>query len=295
MKHFPIYPYKGVLDEDFPFKISIRENELVNTILHAHEHLQLSYVMSGSCLHYTVGKEFVLTKGDLLSIPPTLEHQLTARAGMPVKLIQIDFMPHCISENMRDISLMHHFVDFGYIQPFVSEENVVPKLQFAAQNQIQLEQMIENLMTEWTAKEDNYRLAIKAELLKLLVAIGRHYTRRKDGKGDQPKTAYHREDFYKAVQYIDDHFDEELKLEDLAAMSHMAPSYFSSIMKLLTGQSYMEYLTALRIKRAAELLRTTNLSIIEISMRAGYNHLGHFTKMFKKMTGVTPGEFRRHQ
>lgn len=295
MNQFPIFTYKGVLEEDFPFKIKICENEKVNTILHAHEHLQLSYVMLGSCLHYTEGKEFVLTKGDLLSIPPSLEHKLTALDNQPVKLVQIDFMPHCISENLKDLSRMHDFVDFAYIEPFVSEFNVVPKLYFAAQQQLQLEHSIATLLSEWNQRQDNYRLAIKAELLKLLVLISREYLRQQTNTGSRQSVSQHREAFFAALRYLDEHCEEELRLEDLAAMSHMAPSYFSSMMKLMTGQSYIEYLTTRRVEKAAELLRTTNLSITEISLQTGYNHPGHFAKMFKRLMGLTPGEFRRNQ
>ncbi|ANE45087.1 hypothetical protein SY83_00485 [Paenibacillus swuensis] len=295
MNEFPIYTYKGVLEENFPFKISVREGAVVNTILHAHEHLQLCYVMTGSCLHYTVGKEFNLTKGDLLSIPPGLEHRLSNREEWPIQLIQIDFMPHCISENMKDLSLMHTFMDFAYIQPFISEENVLPKLHFAGHKQIQIEGLIGTLLTEWADQEENFQLAIKAELLKLLVMIGREYTRYKEGSGEKQKIAYHHEAFYEAIRYIDKHYDEDLRLEELAALSHMAPSSFSTMLKMVTGTSYIEYVTILRLNSAADLLRTTDLNVTEISLRTGYNHLGHFTKMFKRHTGLTPGEYRKLQ
>ncbi|WP_068603325.1 helix-turn-helix domain-containing protein [Paenibacillus swuensis] len=125
--------------------------------------------------------------------------------------------------------------------------------------------------------------------------IGREYTRHKKGSGEKQKIAYHHEAFHKAIRYIDNHYDKELRLEELAALSHMSPSSFSSMLKMVTGSSYIDYVTNLRLKSAANLLRTTDLNVTEISLRTGYNHLGHFTKMFKRHTGLTPGEYRKLQ
>ncbi len=297
MADYPIYTSREMLDEDFPFKIEVRTPVNMNRYVHAHEHLQLCYLMSGSCLHWAVGKQYVLTKGDLFSIPPFQEHRLAPREGMDFTMIQVDFMPQAINESFRDLARMQTFVDFAYIRPLLSEEDLVPKMAFPPAIQSEVEHLLGSLLREWEEREEGYRLAIKADLLKLLVITGRQYTRyaRTQSRRERQQVALHREAFYQAIAYMETHYHEELHLEAVAAKALMAPSYFSNMLRLVRGKSYIELLAAIRIQAAMELLTDTDLSVTEIAARVGYNHISHFNRTFKKHTGVTPGDFRRHR
>lgn len=286
-----------MLDEEFPFKIEVRTLAYMNRFEHAHEHLQLCYMMSGSCLHWAAGKEYVLTKGDLFSIPPFQEHRLGPRDSMDFTMIQVDFMPHAINESFRDLARMPTFVDFAYIRPLISEDDLVPKMALPLSVQTEVESLLNAILQEWKEQEEGYRLAIKADLLKLLVITGRQYTRyvRTQSRQEHQKVALHREAFYEAIAYMEKHYQEDLHLEEVAAKALMAPSYFSNMLRLVRGKSYIELLSAIRIQAAMEMLAGTDLSVTEIATRSGYNHISHFNRTFKKHTGVTPGDFRKHR
>jgi AraC-like DNA-binding protein/mannose-6-phosphate isomerase-like protein (cupin superfamily) len=296
MSDFPIYAYKEMMNEEFPFKVEVRTPQYMNKAKHAHEHLQLCYMMSGSCVHVTNGRSYILTKGDLFSIPPYQEHRLELRESMDFVLIQIDFMPHVINESLRDLTRMQTFVDFAYIRPLISQEDLIPKMSLPPSSQSLVENALNVMITEWNEKEDGYQLAIKAELLKLLVITGRQYARYSETQGQQEhrEVLLHREAFYKAISYMESHYHENLNLEDLANIAYMSPSYFSSMLRLIKGKSYIEFLSAIRMQEAMVLLRGSDLNITEIALRVGYNHISHFNRMFKKHTGVTPRDFRKH-
>ena len=78
----------------------------------------------------------------------------------------------------------------------------------------------------------------------------------------------------------------------IAAQIGVSPSYFSSIFKQETGQSFVEYLTKLRIEKACELLRCTTLRTSEIGAQVGYNDPHYFSATFKKIMGQSPKEFK---
>ncbi|MFC5467317.1 AraC family transcriptional regulator [Cohnella suwonensis] len=297
MRDYPIYAYKEVLDEEFPFKIEVRTPLNMNRSVHAHEHLQLCYMMSGSCLHWAAGKQYVLTKGDLFSIPPFQEHRLGPRDSMDFTMVQVDFMPHAINESFRDLARMQTFVDFAYIRPLISEADLLPKMALPPSTQPEAENLLRAILSEWEEQEDGYRLAIKADLLKLLVITGRQYKQYAltQSRHEHQKVALHREAFYKAIAYMETHYSEDLHLEAIAAKALMAPSYFSHMLRLVRGKSFIELLSAIRIQASMELLRGTDLNVTEIATRAGYNHISHFNRTFKKITGVTPGDFRKHR
>lgn len=288
------YAFHEFVPADFPIKIDVRSLKNYNRQVHAHDNLQLCYIAAGSCTHWIQGKQAAVVKGDFFAVPPFLEHQITPRDNMDFTMYQIDFIPYLINEKMRELSSMDDFVDFAYLQPLVTvEEEILPKLQFTPEKQRQVESLIDSMREELQSREDGYRLSVKADLLKLLVIAGREYRQYRKGNKPYKTISYHRQAFYKAITYIEQHYAEDLRLEDMAVIAHMAPSYFSSLFKLIKGATFIEYLNDLRIHQAMELLLTTDTSITEIGFKVGYNNIGHFNKMFKKVTGITPSEYRK--
>jgi two-component system response regulator YesN len=96
-----------------------------------------------------------------------------------------------------------------------------------------------------------------------------------------------------AKSYIDDHFMEaDLSLNDITTLTNLSPSHFSTVFSRETNQTFIDYLTGVRIQKAKELLRTTNLKSSEIAYRVGYNDPHYFSFVFKKNTGFSPSEFR---
>jgi two-component system response regulator YesN len=96
-----------------------------------------------------------------------------------------------------------------------------------------------------------------------------------------------------ARQYIREHASEPLTLEEVSGVAGFNPSYFSTLFKKETGQNFVEYLSQVRMDRAKELLKESNLSIAKICEQVGYADLKHFTKNFRKNTGIRPSEFRK--
>lgn len=99
-----------------------------------------------------------------------------------------------------------------------------------------------------------------------------------------------------ALQYIQAHYHTELSLEKVASVVYLNPVYFSQLFKQKVGQGFKEYVTRLRMRRAMELLRDSELKIGDIAERVGYPDVRHFSQIFRKRTGSTPSDFRqRHQ
>lgn len=95
-----------------------------------------------------------------------------------------------------------------------------------------------------------------------------------------------------ALVYIDAHYNENINMDDVAKKVNVSYHYFSKLFKQQTGKSFTDYLTDLRIEKSLEMLRATQRSIKEISLEIGYNDPNYYCKIFKKMTGVTPTEYR---
>jgi AraC family transcriptional regulator len=97
----------------------------------------------------------------------------------------------------------------------------------------------------------------------------------------------------RVLDYIDAHLTDELGVIELAAVAGLSPNHFGEAFKISVGKSLHRFLTERRIQRAIELLRTEESSIGEIAQAVGFSSQSHLTINFRRVTGQTPGQFRR--
>lgn len=98
----------------------------------------------------------------------------------------------------------------------------------------------------------------------------------------------------RAKQYMLEHYSEYgLTLDSMAGMLQASPVYLSRLFKQELGTSFGAYLTQIRIRKAAQLLNATDMSINEVAERTGYETQHYFSTSFKKQTGVSPLQFRK--
>jgi two-component system, response regulator YesN len=96
-----------------------------------------------------------------------------------------------------------------------------------------------------------------------------------------------------ARSYVDRHYmDPNISLNEVAAQVNHSPSHFSTVFSQEAGTTFKKYLTEVRIKKARELLRTTNARSYEIACQVGYTDPHYFSYVFRRNTGLTPTDFR---
>ncbi|MBP3966562.1 response regulator transcription factor [Paenibacillus lignilyticus] len=96
------------------------------------------------------------------------------------------------------------------------------------------------------------------------------------------------------IKYIRSNYsDKEISVNMLADHVHLTPTYLSSLFRKETGKTISEFITEVRIEKSANLLMKPQAKLYEIADRSGYNDANYFTKAFKKITGMTPTQFRR--
>ncbi|WP_145410084.1 response regulator transcription factor [Paenibacillus xylanexedens] len=93
--------------------------------------------------------------------------------------------------------------------------------------------------------------------------------------------------------YIENHIGEELMREELASFAGFNPAYLSRLFRKEKGMSLSEFILQRRVAKAKTLLSQSTVKVTDIAGKVGYYNYSHFTKMFKKCTGITPQEFRK--
>ena len=93
-------------------------------------------------------------------------------------------------------------------------------------------------------------------------------------------------------EYIRNNYMKEISMQDAARMMNYSDAYFCKLFKQCFDQNFTSYLTGFRVNEAKKLLRDRSISVKDVSMQVGYYDSNYFAKVFKRMTGMIPSEYR---
>ncbi|HBI95321.1 MAG TPA: AraC family transcriptional regulator, partial [Ruminococcaceae bacterium] len=135
-------------------------------------------------------------------------------------------------------------------------------------------------------KNTGYELAIKGALLRFLsILIGQYGT-------PLPADTTDTRRLKTVLQLIEAEYATPLRIEDAAEACGCSQSHFMRWFKKMTGQGFTAYLNDHRLNLAAELLRITDATVLDIAGRVGFDNLSYFNRLFKRRYGMTPREYR---
>lgn len=147
------------------------------------------------------------------------------------------------------------------------------------------ERGMESILKNIVLRRDEYE--ISKELYSLLCDIA------KGNEDDREQKSRMNTQIDVVKKWIQDQYDRDLLVEEMAAKAYMSPSYFSKQFRERIGFSPYEYLLAIRLDKAKELLLQTDDPIQEVAYKTGFNSASNFIYFFKKETGISPLKFRK--
>lgn len=248
------------------------------TDCHRHDFWELIYIKEGQGTVHLGQERYHANSGDLFVYPPSVEHYEVSDAGD--KLV------------MKVLSLINTS-DMDYMSFWVIGDVAYTQIR-ACWLTNAFEQTVDRIIQEIEQMDTAYTVRMKAlsfEFQSLLV----RFAVQQNGVQHNTNIQQHQH-VIRSRQFIEEHFQQNIHLTDIAAESYVSTYYLSHIFKEYTGFSPMNYLAALRIRKAQELLEKTDHSVSEISQLVGYEDLQHFSNAFKKSTGYSPRTYRQmHQ
>lgn len=162
-------------------------------------------------------------------------------------------------------------------------------------------EMLQELRREWAVGTPDGTLLARGLFPRLLVHLARRYAEAHASGGDWTLPAAREASpaqeatVAAAVRFLDAHFAEPLRVEQVAASVFLSPDRFTEVFARTMGRTPRDYIRHLRVERARLLLATTGLSVSEVGLSAGFGEAAYFTRVFRAATGMTPREFRRRK
>ncbi len=281
---------RDILDPRFPFKIYSISHKMAQEY-HSHDYIQLWYVQRGQCVHNFNGIIYTLHAGDVFVLPPGVFHSVSTEDDRSV-LIGLDFTEAFINEDMTGGKSSDLF-DYAYIEPFIVKlDEIKPLFPLAGPVSRTVALLLEEIMAECDGRAPHYQLIVKANLLKILALISREYAKGIDQKKKALVDRY-KEAVLLVQEYVDAHYPEKIYLEEMCRMTMLSPSYFSDVFKHVTGRTFTEYVSHVRVEKAKELLKRDDKSISGVAYAVGFSDNAHFDKVFKREVGLSPLQYRK--
>ncbi|MBR4458238.1 MAG: helix-turn-helix domain-containing protein [Clostridia bacterium] len=268
------YGRTGLTEEDFmPADFNIAVEKLLRYIEippHSHEFVECAYVLRGSCIHRVGENEVIQREGSFILIPVPTQHQLTAVDDAVCLTMKIR-LGYFMKMNVPHLPTMIYPISFQCGQDPFSES-----------------------MLLFLYEQQKLALPYRKELMESTATCLITYILQKYMNTMQPLYSISIRDrrMLDMVNYMYNHY-RTVSLRDLAAAFHYNESYLSRMFQEHAGRTFSETVKDFKLRKAAELLKTTNWKLDHICEEIGYHDTRQFIRSFKQMFGVTPDRFRK--
>ena len=273
------------LSEKDCFYLVERQKEEFSYPLHKHEELELNFVEHCAGARRIVGDSIeVLGEYDLCLVGGGLEHVWEQHECQSAKIreITIQFSQHLLSEQFLSKNQLSSMKQLF--------ENAKRGIAFGLTAILPLYARIDGLTK---SKPDFYSVISFLELLyEMSIQEDYHLLASKSFSNVQNTPDSRR--IRKVQEYIDQHYQGDVRLSDVAALAGMTPTAFSRFFHLHTHKTISDYIIDIRLGHATRLLVDSTHSVAEICYACGFNNISNFNRIFKRKKGCSPTTFREN-
>ena len=250
------------------------------TMQAAPDHYTLGYIVSGDRRYISTETIRTTHAGDCGICKPHVHHRNCSMSDVPYERYVLKVRTECFQPVIDIIGEK----EFDVI--------CADYLHFTKESQQIIRGMYDEILEEYTKNAPQSQLLLLGMVYKLFFYMYENHI-----PSESDAQTLHIKKFDDRIQdaliYIEEHLEYGSSIEDTAAHVSLSASHFSRLFKTVTGASYTDYLTDVRLQHAQILLATGNLSINEIAGRIGVNNGNYLCTLFKKRLGISPSEYKR--
>ena len=244
---------------------------------HDHSAVEILLTLEGMVTYTIEDKIYQVRKGEILIVPPDMLHSLSMGEGSSRYLFL--FESDAIMA-MRDLKAMASY----FHKPF--------HLRDGSDAHVRIRELLLRAREAYEKREMMWNTMCYSCILRVYATLGQRYL-----SGIKPRTGDNMRNMDSEVinavmTYINNHYREELSLEDVARFAGFSRYYFSRSFKRQTGYSFKDYLCQKRLQVAMDLLIRTNRSMRDVAIESGFGSVATFNRVFREKKGCTPTQYR---
>lgn len=237
------------------------------SIPHTHHFTEIFYILKGKGSFKAANDHFSIKESDLIVVNSSVPHTEYSDKKDPLEYIVL---------GINGLE-------------FYTSDNTDYILQNFSYQREELSFYLKTMLREIRSKEPNFE-NICQNLLEVLIA---HIMRRSKIELTAAPTKKSTRECRFIEQYLNEHFKEDISLQTLSDLTYLNKYYLVHAFKNYKGISPISYLIQLRVEESKHLLETTNNSVAKIATQTGFSSQSYFTQTFRKVTGLTPSEYRK--
>ena len=273
MPWLELYENKVRGDTELPIQLSVDRADKSCEVFsgHWHEQLELHYIVQGGG-DFRLGQQSIhVSEGDLL-----ISNRNEFHSGYST---QIPYMSNVIIFDMGDLS--QELAKKNYVfQSVIRGDGVIHDL-------------IQRIFAEAKGQESGYKQLCKALVTELFVYLCRNYVTEMMPERDSAKRKKDLERLNAVLGYIEANYNQRITVEQLADMVCLSEDRFGHLFREGVGQPPLQYINAMRLRKALNMLKTNQYTVTEVADAVGFRDYNHFGRLFRKQYGCTPNEIKR--
>ncbi|QAY68058.1 AraC family transcriptional regulator [Paenibacillus protaetiae] len=262
--------------------LQIEQVQQFNSHWHYHKEIEFLLILQGEMAVFYNQEQLLLREGDIALFGSNEPHTTvqTKAGNLSYIVFQIDLSKYWDSSTLKS---MQYFSEV--IRPLSALNYVYSKHDGARRQTVRL---IREIYKEMNDQSLGFELAVSSRLKTMLLLLLRHDTDKKLNYLDNAML----ERLQPALYYIENHLSEKLSINELSAFMNISYTHFIKMFKKAVGMSFTDFVVYKRIKKAEQMLLTSDTSIAEVAEAVGISNLGHFYDRFRRYNGCSPKQFK---
>jgi AraC-like DNA-binding protein/mannose-6-phosphate isomerase-like protein (cupin superfamily) len=253
-----------------PRAFAVQVPDLTAVDVHWHDYYELGYVLDGRATHVINGRAETAAPGSVFLLSPADLHSLRSTASGGLRLVNAVLHPALVERTLEATATD----DVGL--PWS-----VPSLPGT-------EADAARIVAEVAGREVGWDVVVESALRTLVVALARAAGDDGNPTREARVGADPSDHLRRALRHVERHFRDPLTLDEVAAVAHLSPHWFSEQFRRATGETFQQFLKHRRLRFARALLESTELGVTEACHAAGFNDPSYFGRAYRARYGIAP-------
>ncbi|MBE7047458.1 MAG: helix-turn-helix domain-containing protein [Ruminococcaceae bacterium] len=248
--------------------------------MHIHKECEICMMKKGKKIFYINDKKITIDEGDIIFVNENIPHKTENFKNSECFLMQCKNEYYATLTNANiSCYLLRKDEDYAVFRK-------------GDETNLKLKELFEHIYKENDEKNLNYEMFVKSYVMQVFAILYRCEIL-KDAVSFFDEKSINR--ILPALEYIENHYNENLNLQDVSKTLNVDKAHFCRLFKKATDTSFVQYLNFVRIQKAEKLLTETELSISEISHRVGFSSPTYFAETFRMIMNCTPRFYKKNK